>query len=86
MKRIIFVVLLIVSMRSFAQTYTVSGYIIDEKTGETLIGVNVQVKGELRGAASDGNGFFRIAGLVPGQITLVITHIGYSKRDFRSDA
>ncbi len=82
MKRILFVAFLIVSIRCFAQSYTVSGYIIDKKTGETLIGVNVQVKGELRGAASDGNGFFRITGLVPGQITLMFTHIGYSKREY----
>jgi len=64
-----------------AQTVTVSGYVVDQKTGETLIGVNVLVKGLYKGAATDGNGYFWISGLSPGRYTLVVTHIGYEKKE-----
>ena len=43
-----------------AQKRTVSGYVVDAQTGETIIGVNVVVEGTQRGAATDGNGYFVI--------------------------
>ncbi len=66
--------------RLFAQTHTISGYVVDHQTGETLIGVNVLIRGEYRGAATDGNGYFRITGLSHGRYTMDVTHIGYSKK------
>jgi hypothetical protein len=61
-----------------AQTYTISGYVVNQESRETIIGVNVIVKGELMGAASDGNGFFRITGLAPGNYILELHHINYA--------
>ena len=66
---------------AFAQVYTVSGYVVNSQTGETLIGVNVLVKGTGRGAASDGNGFFRITGLKKGEYALRFTYIGYEQKE-----
>lgn len=62
-----------------AQTYTISGYAIDKVTRETLIGVTVIVKGTKQGTTTDGNGFFRLSGLKPGQYILQFTYIGYQK-------
>jgi hypothetical protein len=59
------------------QTYTVSGYVIDQKTAETIIGVNITVRGTSSGAATDGNGYFRIASLPPGKYVLDVSHIAY---------
>ena len=59
------------------QTFTVSGYVVDKETGETIIGVNVIVQGTNRGAATDGNGYFRITSLSPGKYTLNVSHIAY---------
>ena len=59
---------------------TISGYVVDGTTGETVIGVNVVVKGTNRGAATDGNGYFVIPVLEQGDYTLEIMHIAYEKK------
>lgn len=69
----------------FAQKYIVSGYIVDQETGETVIGANVIVKGAEIGSATDGNGFFRISGLISGKYTLLISHIAYESKEIEID-
>ncbi len=64
----------------FAQNLTISGYVIDNKSEETLIGANVLVIGTNQGAATDMNGFFRITGISPGYFKLRITYIGYKEK------
>lgn len=55
---------------------TVSGYVEDLKTGESLIGVNIVDKATKSGVVSNGYGFFSIK--VPkGTILLDISYIGY---------
>jgi outer membrane receptor protein involved in Fe transport len=61
------------------QKATITGVITDQRTGETLIGVNVLVKGTYYGAASDVNGRFTIRDVNPGQYTLELSFIGYKK-------
>jgi len=80
MRNFIFIIFLLSATCLFAKAYTVSGYVVDKKTGETLIGVNVVVRDQYKGAATDGNGYFRVTGLLPGKYTLDISYIGYSKR------
>ncbi len=65
----------------FAQSHTISGYVVDRKTGETIIGVNVVVRDTQTGAAADGNGYFRITGLPAGKYTLDFFHIAYAKHE-----
>ena len=64
-----------------AQDYVVSGYVVDEETGETLIGVNIVLQGENRGAATDNNGFFWIPGIPQGAHTLQFSYIGYETQN-----
>ncbi len=71
---------LFISNPLWAGKLTVSGYVINSTTGETIIGVNVVVQGTNRGAASDGNGFFVIPGLEPGAYTLDFMHITFEKK------
>src|SRR4030042_3510387 len=59
------------------QLLTVSGYVSDVKTRETLIGATIQVKDKNKAAITDINGFFSIAGIRRGQHTLIISHLGY---------
>jgi len=58
------------------QKQTISGTIIDADTGESLIGVNVIVKGTKIGAVSDFNGKFSVEVTSSGSV-LSISFIGY---------
>ncbi len=53
----------------------VKGKVTDSKTGETLIGVSVKVKGSNIGVSSDVNGNYSID--APENGTLLVTYIGY---------
>jgi TonB-linked SusC/RagA family outer membrane protein len=71
--------LMVISMfalSAWAQTRQVSGRVTDDKTGETLIGVGIIVKGTNRGTTTDANGHFALS--VPsGTVVLNVSYIGY---------
>lgn len=73
----IFLSMICVSICQAAGTFAISGYVIDQQTKETIIGVNIIVRDEQLGAASDVNGFFRITDLTAGKHTLEFYHINY---------
>lgn len=84
LKEIIITLLLlvIISAAGFAQgTGKISGTLSDKKTGETLIGVTVKVKGSAKGMATDVDGKYSITGLANGKYTLVYQYIGYSAKE-----
>lgn len=56
---------------------TVSGKVTDEKTGESLPGVNVLIKGTMQGTITDVNGKYSIDVNDPNDI-LVFTFVGYT--------
>ena len=55
----------------------VRGVVTDEKTGETLPGANIYIEELERGASTNENGVFEIAGIRAGTYTLAVTFIGY---------
>ncbi len=55
--------------------YLLIGNVVDSETNEPLAGVNIQVKGEFKGAATDGDGTFSID--VDDDDVLVFSSIGY---------
>lgn len=60
---------------------TVSGKIVDARTNERLIGTAISIKETTNGATTDANGEFY---LITGQklpFTLIISHIGYVKKE-----
>lgn len=62
----------------FAQMGTIRGTVIDDLTGETLIGVNVIVSGTMTGASTDLDGQFSIR--VPeGTYSVEATYISFAK-------
>ena len=61
----------------FAQLGTIRGVIIDDETGETLIGVNVVLKGTTNGASTDLDGAFSIRAQ-EGTYELSATYISYA--------
>jgi outer membrane receptor protein involved in Fe transport len=56
---------------------TVSGTVVDQETGETLIGVNVRVDDTSFGTPTDVEGYYRLSKLQPGTYTLIFSYIGY---------
>jgi hypothetical protein len=56
--------------------YTISGYVRDKATGETLIGASITIKGNSKGISSNQYGFYSIT-LNGGEYTLVTTFINY---------
>jgi outer membrane receptor protein involved in Fe transport len=58
-------------------TGSLSGNVTDAKTGETLPGVNVLLKGTYHGAAADINGNFNITSIPVGTYNVDISLIGY---------
>lgn len=65
---------------SWAYAVNISGYIVDDKTGEAIIGVNVMVENTAIGTATDLRGFFLIQNVPRGQITLRLSHISYTEQ------
>lgn len=67
------------TMTAYAQ-HQVSGKIVDAQSGESLIGVNVVVKGQTSlGTISDVNGSYSLS--VPSSSTLVFSYIGYITKE-----
>ncbi|WP_221412541.1 TonB-dependent receptor [Dysgonomonas sp. ZJ709] len=66
----------------YAQNVTVSGTVKDE-SGETLIGVNVLVKGTAQGTVTDVDGKFTLS--CPPASTLQFSYVGFTTKDERVD-
>lgn len=66
---------------AMAQTGRISGKIVDNESGESLVGANVVVKGTTKGTVSDIDGNFAIDGLGAGQVTFVISYIGFENKE-----
>ena len=60
-----------------AQTASVSGVVRDATDGETLIQAHIRISGTERGVASNSQGFYDIRGIPAGDVTLVVSYIGY---------
>ncbi|MFA6871994.1 MAG: TonB-dependent receptor [Bacteroidaceae bacterium] len=72
---------LFLSVNAFAQQITVSGNVQD-KSGETVIGANVTVKGTTNGTITDLDGNFKF--LAPKNATLTISFVGYATQEVKA--
>lgn len=59
-------------------SYTLSGFIYDDKNGETMIGANIFVKELGIGSASNVYGFYSIT-IPKGEYTIEVSFVGYEK-------
>lgn len=63
------------------EKFTVSGYVTDSETGESLIGANVYLKSEpQKGTLTNSYGFYSLS-IEPGEYTLVFSYLGYTDRE-----
>src|SRR5690625_2327145 len=69
--------LMLITLPASAQTGSITGSIIDDETGETLIGANVSIDGTTVGTTSDFEGRYELRGLAPGRYDIRFSFIGY---------
>ena len=80
MRQFLFFVFLISTCVSYAQgNLTISGYVSDAESGETLIAANIYNKANLNeGITSNAYGFYSLS-LAPGKYTIVFSYLGYQE-------
>ena len=61
----------------FSQNCQVSGYVVDSKTGEKLIGVNIKEDKTGKGCISNNFGYFSFLGVCNDSVELKLSYIGY---------
>ncbi len=83
MKRIvlfsIITLLLITNSAITNDTGSITGTVIDNKTGDELIGANIFIHGTLQGSAAGQDGTFLIENVEPGLHTVVCSFLGYER-------
>jgi CarboxypepD_reg-like domain len=57
----------------------ISGTVTDEKSGESLVGVEVKLEGTNQKAYTDFDGNFTFTDIKPGKYNIVATYISYKK-------
>lgn len=72
-----FVLMIFLSVQSFAQKkYTLSGYVKDAQSDETVISANISVAGQRTTVMSNQYGFYSLT-LAGGKYNIVTSHVGY---------
>ncbi len=62
---------------AFAQTGSISGKVLDEKS-QSLPGASVTIDGTTLGSTTDADGNFKINGVKPGTVTITAQFVGYN--------
>jgi len=75
------VLVLLLGITAYAQTGKISGTISDKKTGETLIGVTVKIKGTTKGVSTDVDGKYNLQGMATGKYLLEFSYVGYQTKE-----
>ncbi len=65
----------------FAQETKISGFITDGETGDPLAGVNILVKGTLKGTITNVSGIFSLNVSASLPLTLIVSSIGYESQE-----
>ena len=78
MRKIYVLLLLFIAAPLFAQYDAhLTGHVLDEKTGEHLPFVNVQLKGTTIGTVTDESGHYLLKDLPIGHQTVIFSYLGY---------
>ncbi|MBX9784611.1 MAG: TonB-dependent receptor [Chitinophagaceae bacterium] len=62
------------------EKFTISGYIKDSTSNETVIGASINVKGKTKGISSNQYGFYSIT-LEKGTYTISVSHVAYQTKE-----
>lgn len=80
-KRIIIVLLLLLPLAAVGQSHTISGTVVDSRSGETLIGATVVDQHSGKGAVTNPYGRFSLT-LPRGEVELKVQYVGYEPQHF----
>ncbi|MBE9468028.1 MAG: TonB-dependent receptor [Bacteroidetes bacterium] len=80
-KIIIFIIIFSPYQIIIAQTYTLSGFVQDAKTRESLIGVNIYDSNTYQGTVTNNYGFYSLSLNKTDTVHLHISYVGYEKQD-----
>ncbi len=87
-KKLLYIIIISILFQSQAQLLSatppddglsLSGYIIDKQSKETLIGATVFIKDTKLGAYTNRSGYFSIGNIPEGEFAVVISSIGYAR-------
>ena len=79
-KWLIIISLMLVCASALAQKRTISGYVMDAASKETLIGATIVDKNSGKGCATNSYGFYTLT-LNQGQVDLQISYVGYTQQN-----
>ncbi len=72
--------IVLVCIPTFAQKRTISGYVMDAASKETLIGATVFDKNSGKGCATNNYGFYTLT-LNQGEVDLQVSYVGYTQQN-----
>jgi iron complex outermembrane recepter protein len=82
MKKLLFILLLMIAFKGMAQKPLISGRVIRAESNEVLIGATVSIKGTTRGTITDTNGGFQLRSTINvGDVVLVAKFIGFKDQE-----
>ena len=76
-KKLLIIISLIIFGKLYASDYTISGYVTDTKSEQSLIGANIYIEGTSLGSATDEKGYYKITSVREGTYTIKVSYIGY---------
>jgi outer membrane receptor protein involved in Fe transport len=77
LKKILFVVALLLFNLSFSQSSSLSGKVTDAK-GEAVVGANVVLSSGSKSASTNAEGMYSFSGLADGSVTVTVSYIGFA--------
>jgi iron complex outermembrane recepter protein len=83
LKLVYFVIFFFVSIAIPAQSFEIKGKITDAKSGESMIGVNIIIEGDVHGTVSGYDGNFVLKSKVAPPFTLHFSFVGFESQDIK---
>ncbi len=84
MRKLIFVfvvTLFCINFSSAQNKFTISGFVKDAITGETVLNTSITIDGNAKGVSTNAYGYYSLT-LTSGKYNLVASHIGYTASTF----
>jgi len=77
LKKMLFLVALLLCNLSFSQSSSLSGKVTDAK-GEAVVGANVVLSSGSKSASTNAEGMYSFSGLADGSVTVTVSYIGFA--------